>query len=1062
MTGKSLTAPLLFGVLAVAVGLLGNPSPSAAQTVSGRILGTVRDSQGAVMPNVSVTAKSLETGTERTTTSDASGGFSISSVPAGVYQVTGTAPGFQTQTRTGLTVTVGAALRVDLSMTVGAVEQQVLVTGEAPQVDTTTSTMAGLVPDTTIRELPLNGRDWLQLAILQPGVMTATTQGQSGTLASNLSHGIGNHMSISGGRPSENVYRIDGLVVNDMTNDSPGSALGVNMGVDAIREFSVLTNTYSAEYGRGAGGVINAITKSGTNTLHGTGFEFLRNSAVDARNFFDRTLPPFRRNQFGASAGGPIKKDKLFFFGAYEGLRQFLSISFASNTLSPNARNGILASGTTVPVLPQVKPFLGLFPLPNGPISGDVGKYIFGAGQTGYEDYSLGRIDYQLSANTVLAGSYSFDRASTATPDNFNEKLTALQTRNQRIILSLQHVFSPTLLNTMRGGFNRLAGAEALDEDPRTPLLNDPSLGFVPGLNIGTLAVAGLDMIGGLGSTGANYYWYTAPQFNDDLSLVKGRHSIRIGFGVEDIRSNLNLLGTPFGAWRFGSVQDFLAANAVTFASDFTGTDTYRGVRTKIFGAYIQDDFRLRSNLTLNLGLRYEPSTVLSEINNRIARLRILTDAQPTIGNPLYANPTLRNFDPRIGVAWDPFGTGKTAVRTGFGTFDVVPLPNIIINKIARSAPFYEAGILVNPPASSFPNGATKLFGPSALSETYIEPNPHRAYKMQWNFNLQQQVTRGLSIMAGYVGSRGIHLPLSIQDTDQVPPPLVTKSPDGHYLFPTTGTIQRINPNYGSISSMQWKGSSIYHSLQVNVVQQLRHGISFQGVYAWSKNIDIGSAEYVSSDLRNSLESPWAFDPRLQRGPADFDIPQHLSLNFLWQAPSPHSGFAVSRFLLAGWELSGIFTAQSGTPFNVVFLSDQARTGNSFVPRSGQRPNFSPGPGCSSPNAINPGNYSNYVKFQCFSFPALGQLGNLGRNTLRSPGLEDFDFSLFKNHRLFNEKLTVQFRAELFNLFNRSNLSAGIITGFNSQGQVIPANSQLVPPTVTTSRQIQFGLKLIW
>src|SRR5438132_6527240 len=302
---------LLVAVLVAAVFVFINGPRAIAQTVAGRILGTIRDSQGAVVPNASVSAKNLETGAERTTLSDASGGFNITSVPAGSYEVTVSAPGFQKEVRSGVTLTVGAALRVDFTLNVGVVQEQVVVTGEAPQVDTTTSTMSGLVAENTIRELPLNGRDWLQLGALQSGVLIGLSKNPD--LGENVTHGGGMFMSISGGRPTAYVFLVDGLVINDHANKSPGSALGVNLGVDAIREFSVLTTTYTAEYGRSSGGVINAITKAGTNMIHGTAFYFGRNSALDARNFFDpATIPPFRRHQFGGAVGGPIKTDKLF------------------------------------------------------------------------------------------------------------------------------------------------------------------------------------------------------------------------------------------------------------------------------------------------------------------------------------------------------------------------------------------------------------------------------------------------------------------------------------------------------------------------------------------------------------------------------------------------------------------------------------------------------------------------------------------------------------------------------------------------------------------------------
>jgi Carboxypeptidase regulatory-like domain/TonB dependent receptor-like, beta-barrel len=1059
MAGKS--PRILTCLFLCIVCLLANVRKSAAQNITGTILGTVRDPQGAVVPNASVSAKNVGTGAERTVLTDASGGFSIASVPAGSYDVTVLASGFRTEVRSGITMTVGAAVRVDFALNVGTVAEIVEVTSEAPQVETTNSTMSGLVAENIIRELPLNGRDWLQLAVLQPGVNPVLGSVPTGP----ATKGLGAKISISGGRTNQNVYRVDGLVVNDQTNNSPGSALGVNMGVDAIREFSVLTNTYSAEYGRSSGGVINAITKSGTNTLHGTAFYFHRNSALDARNFFDISKPPFRRHQFGGSAGGEIKKDKLFFFSGYEGLRQFLSLSQSANTLSPNARDGILCansactSTTKINIDPRVQAYLPLFPLPNGRINGDTGQFINAAGQIGTQNYVTGKLDYLLDANTTLTGSYTFDSANVPTPDVFNEKLKALQTRNQRVILSMQHVFSSAVLNTIRTGFNRLATQGGANYNPSTPLLTDTSLGFVPGRTAGQISVPGLDTFGGIGCCLADTYWYTTPQFSDDLSWVKGRNNIHTGFSVEALRDNEYSPSSPNGVWTFTSILNFLTVVPQQFTSDFPGTDLYRGMRMKIFGAYFQDDLRLRPNLKLNLGLRYEPATVLTEINGKAAVLVNITDAKPTIGNPIYKNPTLRNFAPRVGFAWDPSGDGKTAIRSGFGIFDISPLPNLFNSRLTRSSPFFKQGTLASPPASSFPNGALNLLGPNSLQNFLLERSPHPAYKIQWNVNIQRQIIAGLTVTAGYVGARGIHLPLTGDDIDLVPPSLVTTTPFGQLVLPAARPIQRINSNFGRIQWLQWKGYSNYHGLQLNATERMR-GLTLQGAYSWSKSIDIGSTEGLGSELVNATENPYGFFPNLNRAVSDFDLPQRFSLNTVWDVPSLHSGMAVTRFLLSGWEMSGIFTVQNGTPFSVRLQADNAGTGTSTTTQ--QRPDFKPGPDCPSPNAVNPGHPESYIKLQCFSYPAPGTIGNLGRNTLRGPMVENFDFSLFKNHDMLSEKLRMQFRAEFFNLLNRPNFGFPVVNLFNGQGQAVSANAGVKPPTVTTSRQIQFGMKLIW
>ncbi|MSV34571.1 MAG: TonB-dependent receptor [Bryobacterales bacterium] len=399
--------------LAVVIAVLCLSSRLHAQTVSGTILGTVQDQQGAVIAKATVSAKSADTGITRTAVSDENGSFRIVSVPAGAYEISTTAPGFKTEVRTGVQVTVGGEVNVPFSLTVGAVTEKVEVTGEAAQVDVSSSTLAGFVNATTIRELPLNGRDWLQLTLLQPG--TSFNTGQNQLDARHGQRGNGTAISISGGRVTENSFRIDGIVVNDYANAGPGSTLRVNMGVDAIREFSVLTNSYSTEYGMSSSGVVNAITKSGTNEYHGGGYYFHRNSALDARNFFDAgTIPAFRRHQYGGYLGGAVKKDKTFFFGNYESLREVKSLTVSVDTLSPNARKGILCSNPPsctstkqVTVDSRMIPYLPVYPEPNGAVAGDVGKFSYGAPRSGLEHYYVAKMDHYFSSSTTLSGTYN-------------------------------------------------------------------------------------------------------------------------------------------------------------------------------------------------------------------------------------------------------------------------------------------------------------------------------------------------------------------------------------------------------------------------------------------------------------------------------------------------------------------------------------------------------------------------------------------------------------------------------------------------------------------------------
>ena len=974
-------------------------SPVHAQTVGGTILGIVQDQQGGAIGKAEVSARSLDTGAIRKTTTEDNGEYRIASIPAGSYEISITAPGFKTDVRSGIAVTVGADVGVNFAMTVGAVSEKVEVTAEAAQVDTSSSAMGGFVNSVTIRELPLNGRDWLQLTLLQPGALQNAGEPQADT--SRAQRGNGLAISISGGRIVENVFRIDGLVVNDYANAGPGSSLHVNMGVDAIREFSVLTNNYSAEYGRGASGVVNAITKSGTNDFHGSAYYFHRNSAVDARNFFDGPkIAPFRRHQYGGAIGGPIRKDKTFFFTNYEALTEAKGLSFSSDTLSPNARNGILTSGT-VNIDKRMLPYLQLYPLPNTAITGDVGKFAFDAVRLGDEKYVIGKLDHYFSPATTLNGSYSYDNTTVTAPSPYNQKLTGALSRRQNVVLSLQHLFSATLINNSRVGISRTWAGNELDCCVKLPLLDDLSLSFVPGVPVGTFNTTGLrNGFGGVGQGGLNKFFYTAPQFYDDLSWTKGRHSIRTGFAFERVLDNLDERNRPNGLWTFSSIKDMLTVNPNQFSAQFPGTDGIRGLRNSIFGGYIQDDFRIRPNLTLNLGVRYDMSTVIKEVNGKLGNLRNITDAKVTPGDPYYNNPTFKNFAPRLGFAWDPFKDGKTAIRGGVGMFDIIPLPHVFVSIVPRSAPYYLEGSISNPPSSSFPNQALPLLTLKTVQATHIEFDPSRAYKMQWNMNIQRQLTRSMAFTAGYVGSAGVHLTHTIYDTNQVPPSLV-KIVDSHYVFPVpagknAALIQRINPNFGQIRATDWNGHSSYHSLQTNLVQRLTKGLTYQVAYTWSKSIDDGTNTTSDGENLNTVGQPWAFCKRCNRGPSDFDITHNFVVNFQYDLPVPTSvkAHAFTNTVLGGWQVGGIYTRQTGGAYNLKITTDQAFTGSLIVGASqgGQRPDYLGNlPGC-SPSEVTTGDIGHLIKASCFAFPGPGVLGNLGRDIFRMPVFRDLDF----------------------------------------------------------------------
>src|SRR6202140_3523402 len=571
-------------------------TPVSAQVAGGTLSGTVTDQSGAGVPEAQISIKNIATGVTRVVSSDPAGFYSAPNLLPGTYEITTAAQGFASAVLTGVTLTVGAQEVLNLTLQVGHVNERVQVTAEVSTVQLASSSISAGVDSTTIREFPLNGRSWTDLAILQPGVSRIETQKKQ-----NENRGFGSQLSISGARPQQNNYRLDGVSLNDYSNGGPGSVLGGNLGVDAIQEFSVLTSNYSAEYGKTSGGVVNAVSRAGTNEFHGSVYEFLRNSALDARNYFDSSIPPFKRNQFGGSAGGPIRKDRTFVFGDYEGVRQSLGLASVVTGPPAGARSGTLCSlpgtppacaPTAVTVDPAVQRYLSIFALPNGPIvsNGDLGVFSVAEQQIVSENFFTTRVDHKFSDKDSLFGTYVFDKTPLTTPDNFNDVLLGALTKRQIFILEQDHIFSPTLVNSLRFGFNRDFANGPQTLKAINPAAADPSLGAVPGYNTGTLLVPGIDkFVGGLGSQGVSLFRWNSFQGYDDAFLTRGLHSLKFGIAVERDQLNELQLNGPGGEFHFGSLSDFLTNKPQLFLAAFPTLLTPRGIRQTIFGLYAQD-----------------------------------------------------------------------------------------------------------------------------------------------------------------------------------------------------------------------------------------------------------------------------------------------------------------------------------------------------------------------------------------------------------------------------------------------------------------------------------------
>jgi hypothetical protein len=1110
-------------VLSVAIALLlTNAVPSRAQVAGATLTGTITDSSGGEVPNARVVIKDVSTGVERTVTTNKDGFYIAANLLPAEYQVTVTAQGFNTEIKNGIKLNVGMEQEFNLVLQVGTVTHRVEVTAEAPAVQLSTSDISATVQATTVRELPLNGRSWTDLAALQPGVDTIQTQPSFSSGADRGNRGFGQQLTISGARPQQNNYRLDGVSLNDYANGAPGSVLGGSLGVDAIQEFSVLTSNYSAEYGKTSGGVVNAITRSGTGAFHGSVYEFLRNSALDARNFFDGPqIPSFKRNQFGGSIGGPIIKERTFFFFDYEGIRQSKGITAVTTVPTVDARNGMIhdkdGNPITVTIDPNIQKALAFYHLPNGPVTDnpDIAQYRFSGQQVVNENFFTTRLDHKISEKDSMSGTYLFDKTPYTSPDGVNAVLLTTKSARQIAVLEETHIFKPAFANSVRFGYNyenvdNNQGAKAL-----IPEAADTSLGTFPGRTAPQIFVTGLTtFLGGVGGEAAYFYHWNTFQLYDDAFVNKGTHTIKFGFAAERMQLKITALSDPNGIFHFNDLASFYANKPNRFQGGIASTLSPRNLRQTLVGGYIQDDWRFKPNLTLNLGLRYEMVTVPTETAGKLSVLRNLSDATPHLGDPFFNNPTTKNFEPRIGFAWDPFRNGKMAVRGGFGMFDVLPLPYQFTLLTTLAAPFFQYTSINNPGVGSFPNNLPPL--PSnKLRATYIDPNPKRNYVMQYNLNIQYQLTPSLTSLVAYVGSRGIHQPYRPDDADIVIPTLTSAGylfpkvdalgnlftptcnqldPEGTETDPTCAPPNRVNENYGSVRGMFYEGQSYYNALEAQLAKRMSHGFQVQGTYTWGRSIDTSSATVAGDAFGNSIASPsFFFNPRASRAVSDFNVSQTLVINGLWELPSPKSITGPARFLTEGWQLGVIFTASTGIPFTPTFGTGGDPNGT-LSSDDWAYPNRLGGAGCQS--LTNPGNPNNYIKTQCFSVPvapsqaffdancdpappsvgaalAPGDLrcfnlkGNSGRNIAISPGLREVDFSVFKNNyiRKISETFNIQFRAEMFNVFNHANFAPPVTPDntdiFDPTGAPTGV-AGLLTRTTTTAREIQFALKVIF
>lgn len=1019
---------------------LGFQAMLQAQVAGARLGGVVTDETQAVVPGAAVAITNVETGIGRSTTTDGEGRYVFNNLPPAHYDLEVSLPGFKTMLRQGITLTIGSEAVVNLTLSVGEVTEQVTVTGEAPLVETRSGSVAGVVEERVIRALPLNGRSFADLIQLEPGVIYSRAGRQTTT------GGTGQKMSLGGTRVSQMSFLLDGADMMGKDNTNPAGSSGILLGVDTVQEFRVSTSSFGAEFGRNSGGVVSAVTKSGTNNFHGTVFAFHRNDNVDARKFHDQDKPEFKRNQFGFTAGGPIIGDKLFFFGGYEGLRDRVGRTNLSSVPTVAARQ----DGGLVPKIAEsVKPYLALYPLPNGPdLGGGVARFFWSSSDNVNQDDFVLKVDYQLSDNDSLSGRVFFDDAGANSLGSLGLVENANDSRIQSYVLNHKRIFGAAMVNDFRVNFNRYN----LTVDADTPeSLN--ALEFIPGRGFGILGVGGIDGIS-TGGTNPRFWTQNMVEYIDDVAVSRGRHTMKFGGILKRIQFNGFSAARFRGQFRFRTLEDFLASEVRDFqaSSVFAGT---RGLRQWLLGFYFQDDLRVGSRLTLNLGVRYEITTVAHEVNEKIANLQNQLDPQVTVGNPWWINPSLKNFAPRFGFAYDPTGDGKTSIRGGYGIYFDQLLPIYYRDSAFRILPFQQR-FFVRPadvPELPFPNAIALFPTAQVLSDPTVQIDlmnyrPHQPYTMQYNITIQRELLPNLSLMLGYMGSQSRNNSRNVNWNSALPTAII----NGDKFF--APGVKRRNPNFSAVLQREFDSNANYNSLQVQVKQRYSHGLDFNFVYQWSRIMDEISGIGGSTDFEGITSFVMDPDDRgRDYGRAAFDIRHHLVFNATYELPTGALE-GVARQVLGGWKLSNLTSYSSGEAFTAVNRFDRS---GAIVRIFGfqERPNIAPG------RSNNPkiGDPNKWFDPTAFERQPKGFFGNLGRNTLQGPNLITVDLAVLKDFPM-GEARRLEFRWEMFNMFNRANFNMPNFQVFLSATRDNPNAGRIT--NTRGPRKMQFGLKFIF
>jgi hypothetical protein len=1044
-----------------------------AQTQLGTIFGTITDQTGAVVPNASVTVSNPSVGLKRSASTDADGQYHVAGLPIGVYMLRIEKEGFEIEVREGIALNGAPTIAINVSLPIGRVTQQATASAEANAVDNVTSSIGEAILDRSLDELPLNGRDLFQAALLEPGVAPA-----SSAAPSLISNGRTGQTAINGMRPNWTNVTIDGMDANEpVFGYSPSGASGLFLGLDGLSEVRVLTQTFSTEYGRNGGGVIEMITKSGANQFHGSLFELNRNAAFDSKNYFDlanASIPPFVRNQFGASLGGPLVHDRAFFFANFEGFRQVQATTavatvpdaLAHQGLLPSANNPSTCTSVTptncvnVGVEPSVQPFLALLPPSNGPDNGDgTGDLITANKGNTNENDGLVRVDLNVSNTHSLFGRYIIDDSYSLVPYLGDPPGTYApgfpvfqQARNQYFTLQDRTDLGREFINELRFGINRTAMLSAVDNTH--PGL---TISLVPAQALGVIDITGMSLIGDssalpLGDLSTTY------QLQEQVSHVRGRQTLRLGGEFRRLAAggplNLSVSGaytfedlTPFGIPALSNnpaLESFLDGIPLSYlGSNPAASDSRRDYRQNSISAFVQDYFQVTRRLVVNAGLRYDFYSNPSETHGRLSAIRNpATDSGPTVGS-VFASTPLDLFSPQLGFAWSLFGS-KTVLRGGTGIFrDQFPVLSYSSDRFLP--PFFGVDSLVFP---SFPSPQNALITQPifAFSMTY---HPKFPYALQYNLNLQREIASGTIVTVGYFGARGNHL---------------TREAEQNPFEPALG--HRFNPNLPSpLQAELTDAQSFYNSFQVSISRQFHNGISLQAFYTLSHSIDDASSGILLDAVNEAAEAQNIFDRKGDRGRSGFDILHNFVASATSELPLGH------RRILEGWQLSGIGSFHSNAPFTPVLAFDNADIQSLLL---AQRPDLIGNPYVGScPNGARAGTPACWFNPSAFALPPPGQFGTAARNSLRGPGYGQLDLALRKSFSL-SERRKLTFGAEAFNVANHpnfevpSNTQNPLSTGGNGDavfknaaGDFVKNAGQLFS-TNAAARQIQLDARFVF